>query len=135
VSELMPLIRKLELIASSINEIVREEAINLEEFIADLNREQLMEGKKGDGSDMPNYAPNSKQPSSPGLITLFDTGDFHESIKPVFEDEGIDLVGLDFKTPFLVAKFGNILDLDSERREKLKERLLFRVKIRLKELL
>ena len=102
---------------------VRDEMINHKDFIAELNRQQLMKGQKGDGSDMPNYVANSKQPSAPGKITLFDKGDFHAGVDTLFGDEGFDLVGLDEKTWFLVKRYGNILNLTDESKQKLRERL------------
>jgi hypothetical protein len=102
---------------------VRDEMIKHRKFIVELNKEQLMKGQKGDGTDMPNYVPNSKQPSAQGKITLFDKGDFHSGIDALFGEEGFDLVGLDEKTWFLVKRYGNILNLTDESKQKLRERL------------
>lgn len=114
--------------------IVKEEAIKSREVIAKLNREQLLEGKRSDGADMPDYVPDSKQPSAPGKITLFDTGDFHEGIEPMFSQEGIEMIGVDDKTPFLIAKYPEILGLNKESRIKLVAHLKPRVIKRIKEL-
>ena len=107
-------------------EIIREELINQREFISDLNRRQLRRGEKGDGTDMPNYVPGSKQPSAPGKITLFETGDFYEGIEPLFDDEGnFENISIDVKTPFLVANFGEeILDLTKESEQELRKVLI-----------
>lgn len=120
---------KLENILKSINNIVRQEAIKERDFISKLNRDQLLKGEKADG-DTPNYVIGSNQPSAPGKITLFEAGDFHEGIEPLFEDKGFEMVDTDFKTPFLVAKFGNILGLNKDSIIKLRARLFPRIKVR-----
>lgn len=53
-----------------------------EQFI-DLNREQLLEGRRADGTVMPDYSYASvKYYGKPaGPIMLFDTGEFHSSMK------------------------------------------------------
>lgn len=115
---------KLVKVLSNIDRIIKDEAIDQTKFISQLNRDQLLLGQKGDGSAMPNYVEESVQPSAPGKITLRDKGPFHEGIEPMFFDGGFDMVGTDRKTPFLVSKFGNILDLTDESKQKLRERMI-----------
>lgn len=116
-------------------EILREEVAKEREFIEQLNREQLKEGKRGDGKDMPDYVPNSKQPSAPGKITLFDIGDFHQGITAIFDNEGGEIYSTDDKGRFLVPKYGEaILKLTNENWKRVLERVQPRVIERLKEL-
>ncbi len=119
-------LKRLEKIIDSIPGIIRDELVNNRDFIADLNRQQLLRGQKGDGSDMPDYAEGSKQPSAPGKITLFADGLFQGGIEPLFDNEGnFQNISTDRKTPFLIAKFGEeILDLTKESEELLRERTL-----------
>ena len=107
-------LKNVESLLIKIPAIVREETIKQSKFISKLNQEQLLDGRKADDSLMPSYVPGSDQPSAPGQITLFASGDFHGGIEPLFEDKGFDMIGLDFKTQFLVAKFGKILNLTKE---------------------
>ena len=56
---------------------------NLKKEIADLNREQLKEGKRSDDSFLPDYSERSVSEfgKTPGPIKLHDTGDFYDSIE------------------------------------------------------
>ena len=111
--------------------IIREEAEKESEFIVELNRRQLLEGKRGNG-DMPNYEPDSKQPSAPGPVTLFDEGLFHESLFAVFDEEGFQAASEDDKAVFLISKFGeDILKLNEENVLRLRERIEPRIIARL----
>jgi hypothetical protein len=116
--------KALETVLIRIRIILREEALRHRVFIADLNRKQLRAGEKADGSDMPDYVADSKQPSAPGAITLFDEGDFHDAIDVMFSDEGFDIVNDDEKAEFLLAKFGEVLGLNQENRLLLRARML-----------
>ena len=104
-------ITNLKTVISTIDKIVREEIVKESKLIAQMNREQLLAGKKASGVNMPPYVSNSKAPSAPGLIKLFDEGLFQEGIEPMFDNQGIELVGNERKTGFLVAKYGAILGL------------------------
>lgn len=114
-------IKKLRAIPDILEEAVKEEVKEHRVLISRLNREQLNKGQKADGSDMPNYVPDSKQPSAPGKITLFETGDFQSGIEPMFEDDSFRNVGLDDKTWFLVSKYGKILGLTKESKDTLRK--------------
>lgn len=133
--EVIAILNKLQSIVDSIENIIREEVIKEQSFIAELNREQLMNGIKGDGSDMPLYSPRSKQPNAPGKIVLFDLGDFHAGINPLFEEEGFEMISTDSKTEILKEKYEeSILDLTQESIDKLKERIRPNIIERLKQL-
>jgi hypothetical protein len=110
-----------------INEILQEER----NFIAELNRNQLVQGEKADNTNMPNYEPNSKAPESPGRIKLFDTGLFYESITPLFNRDEFELSSDDAKADILEGKYGNILGLNEESlillRERVKKKLIIKI--------
>ena len=70
--------------------------------LLNLNREQLLDGKKANGNAMPKYSNVSVEvygkPTGP--IRLFDTGDFHKSFTiatsgSTFSITGEDLYGLE----------------------------------------
>ncbi len=84
------------------------------EFIEQLNRDQLFEGKKASGEDMPLYSPNSRSRFAPNNIKLLDTGDFYKGITAEFDTIGVELTGLDEKTAELVVRYGFILGLTEE---------------------
>lgn len=92
-------------------------------FIAKLNRDQLSKGDKADDSSMPRYVQGSKSPSAPGKITLFDTGEFHASIEPLFDDRQFELLSTDEKAEILVGKYGEILGLNEESLNLLAQRI------------
>ncbi|WBC28468.1 tail protein [Rhodobacteraceae phage LS06-2018-MD05] len=106
---------------------------SLEDFIADLNRSQLVAGKRDDGSYIePEYSPVTellKRPKSgtAGItshVTLFDTGKLHNSIfASIFPDE-IILDSKDSKVPKLEDKYQNFLGLTKENITKLKDKAL-----------
>ena len=123
---------RLKLVVKSINKIVREEVIKEQKFIEKLNRDQLKRGTKASGEDLPDYVEDSDQPSAPGKITLFETGEFYEGIKPLFDETGFENVGLDEKTGFLVAKYGDILGLTTENIALLSARVLPRIQNRIR---
>ena len=121
-------------IRDGVEEQIRQEAIRFEEFIAELNRDQLRRGMRGDGSFLPDYVPGSRQPQAPGRIKLFDKGDFYAGMAPIFEDEGLVIANTDEKTVFLVRRYGDILNLTIESRNKLRIALLPGVRRRIREL-
>lgn len=118
---------KLIRVRRAIYAIIREEAIKNSEFISDLNRSQLEKGERADESVLPNYSPVSVNQfgKPPGSMRLFDTGDFYEGIKPIFDDDGFDLTGLDEKTTMLVERYGEmILGLNDENKQLLANMLV-----------
>ena len=118
-------IKVLESIKTKVTEIAMEEAIKHRKFIQEANRRQLQEGKRADNSSLPNYVQNSKSPSAPGVIKLFDTGDFYQGIEPLFDEEGIEMIGVDSKTGLLTGKYGKlILGLNEKNIAELSKRML-----------
>lgn len=90
-------------------------------FIEDLNREQLSQGERSDGSILPPYAPVSvAMGKPPGPIRLFDEGDFYEGINLSVFDDKMVFTGEDEKTPMLIERYGQmILGLSDESIETL----------------
>lgn len=119
-------------LSAEINLIIKQEALEQSDFIAKLNRNQLSRGQKGDGSSMPSYVTGSKQPSAPGKITLFDHGPFHAGIEPIVSNDKLEMVSIDKKVLFLIAKYGDILDLTNESQIKLRNKMIPGIRIKLK---
>jgi len=125
---------KLLNLIANIEEIIRLEAIEHQDFIAELNQMQLAEGQRPDGSFLPDYSQTSVSVfgKPPGAIKLFDEGDFYEGIKPLFESQGLDMVGLDEKTSMLINRYGDVLGLSQENKQRLAVQLLPGIKVRIK---
>jgi hypothetical protein len=123
---------KLKKLATRVSQIpmmfeqeAQKEGVRQQGYISKLNVDQLKAGTKADDSDMPKYSPNSRSRHAPAKIKLWDTGDFHSGIEPLFEsNEGFDMVGTDQKTNLLVGIYGKILGLNKESRAKLAKRML-----------
>lgn len=124
-------LRQLQNLKSFLENVFKEELRNQREFIAQLNREQLSKGERADGTNMPEYVEDSRQPSAPGPVTLLETGEFYEGIEPMFSESQFDLTSTDDKTPFLESKFGAIFGLTDESLQRLidqvRERAIKRV--------
>lgn len=125
----------LKYVRDNLNKIIQDVLIGERDFIAELNRKQLWEGKKADGTNMPNYVPNSKAPNAPGKIVLFDTGFFHAGLESLIEEDQFEVVGTDSKTGFLTAKYGHILDLNENSLEILRREIKPKIEKRLIELI
>lgn len=72
-----------------------------------LNKDQLLDGKRADGSNMPNYSYISQtvfgKPDAP--IMLYDTGAFHESMKLDVGGDELEILAEDVHG--LEDRFGN----------------------------
>lgn len=100
----------------------------LDDYIADLNRQQLSDGLRADNGDInppyTNFTKNIKSNKS-GLsgviehVTLYDTGDFHKSILTNIISGSIVLDATDGKADELVGKYGNIIGLNDDSIKKL----------------
>lgn len=99
----------------------REAIIENAELIENLNRDQLSEGLRSDGSVLPDYSPVSVlMGKPPGPIRLFDEGDFYEGINLSVFDDTIRFEGEDPKTEMLMSRYGNmILGLTEESKQEL----------------
>lgn len=80
-----------------------------EEDIPELNRDQLKQGQRADGTFLPPYSSNSvsKFGKKAGPIKLFDTGAFYEGIKPEFKKEEFSITDSDRKTEMLQDRYGD----------------------------
>lgn len=131
---------KLEYILKNSDTIISEELESEKEFIADLNREQLRQGTRPDGTDMPNYVKGSKQPSAPGKITLFDKGKTHKGITPIFKKDHIDYDNTDPKSKYLIGRvvpplLGDWMGLTRDSMDKLAVKTLPGIKKRIKQII
>lgn len=107
------------LLDSVLTDVIAANAV----YIEDLNRKQLNQGIRADGSAItPYYKPQTVEiKREKGQLTdrvrLYDTGDFYESIfVEVFED-AFDLDATDEKTAALKAKYGSdILGLTADNK-------------------
>lgn len=101
----------------------------LKDYIEELNRDQLAEGKRADGSNItPPYTNATvKRKRARGQqaehVTLRDKGDFYESIFTEVYTKAFVLDASDEKTQELRDKYGSILGLNQQSKEKLIQRI------------
>lgn len=95
-------------------------------FIENLNRAQLFDGKRSDGSEItPDYTPftvalKSEKGQRTDRVTLRDSGDFYESVFSEVFDDYFQIKADDPKMAELTAKYGKaILGLNAESKDKL----------------
>ncbi|WP_020603248.1 hypothetical protein [Spirosoma spitsbergense] len=120
------LVAKLLLITPDLLHRVMAQVIEANSaFIENLNRAQLFDGKRADGSDItPDYteytvAVKQSKGQRSDRVTVRDTGSFYESIFTEVFTEAFDLKADDPKTGELLGKYGNLLGLMPESKEKL----------------
>lgn len=88
-----------------------------QDIIAELNRDQLRDGRTATGASLPPYSRTSvvKFGKPPGAIKLFDTGAFYDSIKPEFAGSSFLVDDTDSKKDMLQDRYGDdILGLSEE---------------------
>ncbi len=87
--------------------------------MADLNREQLLEGKTATNGRFPDYSYISvtKYGKPPGAIRLFDTGAFHASIQVDVGGDSLDYLADDQHNLFDRYGEDNILGLNNTQQE------------------
>jgi len=98
-----------------------------EDLIRQMNIEQLQEGKRSDGSTLPNYSIGSVQKfgKRPGPMTLEDTGAFHRGIRVRAGKTFAEIIGTDPKTGMLEALYDlTIIGLSEDNTERLKFEIL-----------
>lgn len=80
-----------------------------------ITQQQLYEqGIEGRGIEISSYAPYAestirkkiKKGQPTNRVTLKDTGDFYKSLRIEFDDKGFYIVSNDFKSPYLLKKYG-----------------------------
>lgn len=129
-------VEKIEKIINGIEGMIRQEANENRNFMGDLNREQLLRGEKSDGSEMPNYVEDSKQPQAPGKVVLFETGDFHRGIEPILKEKNYFFDSEDGKADLMAHNYGaKIYGLTDESKKKLRLKLTPGVKERINKIL
>jgi hypothetical protein len=78
--------------------------------MAELNREQLMDGERSDGTSLPDYSPTSVnvygKPSGP--IKLFDTGAFQESIIVIASENAYRFLSSPLKRDEMTGRITNL---------------------------
>lgn len=90
-----------------------------EKFITDLIREQLSEGKRGDGKGMPKYKrqtliqkrENGRFISQSGRIALIDEGDFWASLITDASNGILMIDARDYKYDSLIRRYGREITL------------------------
>lgn len=128
-------------IADAMPAVVADLAEEHADLMADMNREQLKEGIRSDGSKIsPPYTPftirmKQKKGQPTTKVTLFDEGNFHAALKGKKQADGILLESDDWKREQLKEKYGNKIEgLTDENLEKLRimlyPRILFELRKR-----
>jgi hypothetical protein len=89
------------------NAILKRVLERHESDIQELNQEQLMSGKKSDGTSLspysPAYAKRKGKPLTPK--TLKDTGNFHEGIFSTFFEKSFTMQSENYKSDFLESNW------------------------------
>lgn len=78
--------------------------------MAELNRDQLMEGERADGLSLPDYSPTSVNiyGKAPGPIKLLDTGAFHDSIIVIAADNAYRFLSSPLKRDEITGRITNL---------------------------
>ncbi len=117
---------------SSVEGIAKEEFMKEASLFSDLNRSQLLSGTDAEGNSMIPYVQGSKAPSAPGKTTLSDSGDYHRGIKPLFDNDGVNMTSTDSKLAFLDPKYDTALGINENSQniliEKVKPKVINRLK-------
>jgi hypothetical protein len=94
------------------------------EEIEDLNRNQLTQGKRSDGSQLPPYTPAYAKRKGKALTpkTLNDTGTFHNEIFTTFFEKSFNVESNNWKSDIIESNWGQkIFGLTDENKRKLAE--------------
>ena len=108
------LIRKMTRFNDTAEEIAINEAELFSDIIEQMNREQLLQGKKADGTNMPDYVARSKTGKT-GKINLFDTGNFQAG----FKASKTSKISIDVESDnkMFLKKYGDIFGLNKSNLE------------------
>ena len=112
-------IKRIKKIRNSVEQIAIEEFKKESVLMSDLNRNQLLSGTDALGQPMPNYVSISRKR---GRTTLFDEGDYHMGIKPLFDNEGVNMISTDRKFAFLDPKYNTALGINENSQQILIEK-------------
>jgi hypothetical protein len=126
--ELNDLINKLKIVRDTLPQMTVEILNENETLITDLNIRQLQEGKRADGSFLPDYSPNSVRiyGKRPGPMTLEHTGAFYRGLySKASVSSGLEMGGTDDKTEYLQRTYEeNIISLSEDSEEYVKEEIV-----------
>lgn len=126
-------VRDLALASAAGMQVVREVVADHEAEIVDMQLEQLLSGKNAEGEDItplyksPDYAAYKQHVNPKPAYRVPDmkaTGDYHESIKAEVKGKQIQIIATDHKAGKLERKYGPLLGLTPENRERLKGEIL-----------
>jgi hypothetical protein len=105
--ELSDLHAKIESFESQINVHMAAAVQDNAEKIAQLNVDQMLDGKTGDGSPIrPEYSPSYEKFKGFATPNLKLTGEFHRETTTLVPDDNYQIVSLDFKEQYLVDRYG-----------------------------
>ena len=125
------LIDNLKKYKDSINEYMEDITRSIEDEIKEINVHQqydLGQDRNGD-SITPEYAESTirykrKKGQQTDRVTLQDTGQYHDTFKIRYEDEGFELYANDWKAGFLDKKYGKeIYGLQDEAAQELADQV------------
>jgi hypothetical protein len=108
---------RMKNVRDNINDVLKESIRENADVIESKITEQLSRGERGDGKNLPDYAPRSVTQfgKRPGPMTLFDTGRFYLAIEVVVLDDGFTIRNNDSKATMLAATYGReIIELQPE---------------------
>lgn len=107
-----------------VHRIVKTSLGENRELMLDLNRDQMMQGKRSDGSDItPEYTyftrlRKMEQGANPDVVSLYDTGDFQRDMYLDVGSDTLEIDSIDKKSDDLKAKYGEkIFGLGNNSRE------------------
>lgn len=98
-----------------VDELASQAMEQRREDIVELNREQMLEGKNKDGSDIaPPYAFSTvaikrAKGQQANFVNLRDTGSFQRAMKLIVTRHTYQVTSTDSKTPDLVRKYGDVI--------------------------
>lgn len=129
------ILEKLEFVRDNQDIFVAQAVEENQEVLSEINRRQLSEGLKSDGSFLPDYSPVSVsvfgKPEGP--IKLFDKGNLYDQIGADILDDSFDMFSGDSKADELIDRYdddqGSIFgiipeNLDIFAREEFSETLI-----------
>ncbi len=98
---------KLRILVENQEDFVKAAVDENSEVLSEINRTQLSQGRKSDGSFLPDYSPTSVSVfgKRPGPMTLFDKGDVYEEIGVDLLNNAFDLFSGDRKADKLSDRY------------------------------
>jgi len=111
--------------------LITESLEEMEQYLIQLNKEQLGEGLDSEGRSLGQYTDatlaikqQKGRPAKGYNITLFDTGDFYKSFLVSVIGNSLIMESKDWKESELISSFGqNIFGLTIDKKEEVSKRL------------